>query len=93
MVDDDPLLGPEQVVRDQQGSERILCHNAASVADDVRVPGLEAEHLLHGEPRVHARDDGELAGRWHGEVTQGKGAGVARVSAQYVVDDTHRSSK
>src|SRR3954465_5263557 len=41
---------------------------SAGVGDEGGVALLQAQHLRRDEPRVHARDDGELAARGHGQV-------------------------
>ena len=70
VIDDDELLGAEQVMRDDQRAERVFGGDASGVADDVGVAGFEAEELFDGEARVHAGEDGEFAGRGHGEAAE-----------------------
>src|SRR5581483_5552439 len=57
VIDDHPLLGAEQVVRDEERADDILRHDTAGIADHVGVARLEAERLLDREPGVHAGDD------------------------------------
>ena len=56
---------PEQLVRDHQRTNRIVAGAAAGVADHVRVAFCQAGKFRRVEPRVHARQDGKSAGRWH----------------------------
>ena len=77
--DHDGLFGPEQVVRDDEGADRLVVHDPARVADHVRVALVEAEEACRIEARVHARDDGELPARRHRQVAVGESGGVALV--------------
>jgi hypothetical protein len=62
VIDDHKFLGVEQVVRHQQRAQTIVGHDAASVADDVRVPGRQPQ-CADGQPRVHTSKDGQLPRR------------------------------
>ena len=70
VIDDDELLGAEQVMGNNQRAEGVFGGDAAGVADDVGVAGFEAEELFDGEARVHAGEDGQFAGRGHGEAAE-----------------------
>ena len=48
VVDEDDLLGPEQALRDRQRADLVVGHDAAGVADHVRVALLEAEQRRTG---------------------------------------------
>jgi hypothetical protein len=63
VLDDDDLLGAEQVLTDDQGADRVVGREAAGVADDVGVARPEPERVLDREPGVHAGQDGELPAR------------------------------
>ena len=88
VIDDHELLGSEEVVRDQEGAERIVGNDATGVADDVRVAGLEAE-CADREARIHASEDCELALGTRGEAAELVGAGVLLVGDEDFVDDGH----
>lgn len=60
VVDHHELFGAEQIVRDEQRPQAIVCDDAARVADDVGIAGFQA-HGANREPRVHTSEDGELA--------------------------------
>ena len=68
VLDDDDLLGAEETLADDQRADRVVGREAAGVADDVGLARPEAEDVLDGQPRVHAGEDGELAGRRELEV-------------------------
>jgi len=57
VVDQDDLVGVEQVVRDDETADHIVSHHAPRIADDVRVARLEAEQVLYIETRIHAGHD------------------------------------
>src|SRR5690242_1863830 len=60
VVDDHELLSAEQMVRDDQGPQRVVGNDAPGIADDVRVASLEA-HRTNGQARIHASENRELA--------------------------------
>src|SRR5204862_178124 len=64
VVDEDDLLRAEQALRDGQRADRVVGDDPARVADDVGVALLQAEYARQHEPGVHARDHGDLLGRW-----------------------------
>ena len=69
VINDHELLGAQQIVRHEQRSEAIVRHDAAGVANDVRVPRPQAQGA-DGKPGVHAGEDGKLTfGTW-GKVAQ-----------------------
>ncbi len=47
-------------MRDHQRTQRVIGDDAAGVADDVRVSCFEPQRA-NGKPRIHARQDGDLA--------------------------------
>ncbi len=91
VVDQDELVGVEQVVRDDQAADRVVADHAAGVADDVRISGLQAEQALDVQARVHAGHDGHSLGRLDrllagvGRLVQGLAARVLLVVLQVVV--------
>ena len=87
--DHDGLLGPEQVVGEDERADRLVVHDPARVADHVRIALLETEEPCRIEARVHACDHGELPVRRHGQVAFGKAGGVALVGFGDLVDDGH----
>src|SRR5437868_3861143 len=60
VVDQRDLLGAEQVLRDRERADRVVRDDAAGVADDMGIAGLEPERVARIEPRVHARENREL---------------------------------
>ena len=52
-------VGAEELLADDERADDVIGHEAAGVADDVRVARPQAERLLDVEAGVHARDDGE----------------------------------
>jgi hypothetical protein len=58
VVDDDEFLGAQQVMRNDQGAQRVFGGDAAGVANNVSVASFEAEKLFDAEARVHAGEDG-----------------------------------
>ena len=64
VLDDDHLLGPEELLADDERADRVIGREAAGVPDDVRIAGPQGEHVLDRQARVHAGKHGELsAGR------------------------------
>jgi len=75
-------------MRDQEGAEGIVGDDAAGVANDVGVTGLEAEGA-DGETRIHACEDGELALGARGEAAEFVSLRVDFVGSEDFVDDGH----
>jgi hypothetical protein len=67
VVDDEPLSGAEQLVGDDQRTDRVIAGPAAGITDDVRVAFAQACVLGGVEHGVHAGEDGEASCRWQGE--------------------------
>ena len=53
----------QQVMRDDEATDRVISHHAPGIADDVRVARLKARQVLHVEPRVHACHHRHALGR------------------------------
>ena len=64
------LVGPEQAVGKYQRAENVLGHDAAAIADKVRIADRESQRLLKAHARVHAADDHKLALRLSGQMRQ-----------------------
>ena len=60
VVDEDDLGRAEQPLADRQGPDLVVGDDAAGVPDDVRLAFLEAEDAVDVQPRVHARDHGDV---------------------------------
>ena len=60
VVDEEDLLGAQQVLADRQGADRVLGDQAAGVADDVRLARGEPQGREDVYARVHAGHDGDL---------------------------------
>ncbi len=88
VIDDHEFLGVEQVVRHQQRAQTIVGHNAASVADDVRVPGRQPQ-CADGQPRVHTSKDGQLPRRPRSKPPQLVCTRVNLVRFQNFIDHAH----
>jgi hypothetical protein len=57
VIDDDKFLRAQQMMGNDQGTQRVFGGDAAGVANDVGVASFEAEELLDAEARVHAGED------------------------------------
>jgi hypothetical protein len=69
MVYDDYLLGAEELLRYDQGPDRVVGGAASGIADNVGIAFLETEELGRVEPGVHTGKNRDLAAGWHGQVT------------------------
>jgi hypothetical protein len=91
VVDDEELLGPKQLVADDQRPDGIIGGAAAGVANHVRIALREARVLRRIEPRVHAGEDGETTRRrqcQRGLIA--KAGGIRCVRREYFVENfTH----
>jgi hypothetical protein len=85
VMDDQHLARAQQPLRDQQRADHVLGHDAARVADDVRLALLQAEQAVHVQARVHAGDDGDGPGRAVGQVTLGEPGRVGAVPLEQLV--------
>ena len=63
VVDDEPFLRAEQLVRDDERADRVVGRPAAGVADDMRVALGEPGVFGRIEARVHAGENGEAPRR------------------------------
>jgi hypothetical protein len=88
VVDDHEFFGTEQVVRDDERSDRVFCDDAAGVADDVRISGFQAKRA-DGKTRIHAREDGQFARGTRRECAEFVRARVDFVGLQHFVDYGH----
>jgi hypothetical protein len=59
MVDEDDFSGPEFSLRDDERPQRVIGHDAARIADDMRFAFTEAENPKDIQARIHTRNDGQ----------------------------------
>lgn len=86
VVDDEPLLRPQQLVGDDEGTDRLLVHPAACVADHMGIALGQARKLRRVQTGVHAGHDGEFSAGRDGQLALApKGLGVLTVGFQYGV--------
>ena len=57
VINDDEFLRAEQVMRNDQGAQRVFGGDSSGVANDVGVASFETEKFFDGEARVHAGED------------------------------------
>ena len=91
VIDDHDFLGAKQIVRDEQGTQRVVCYYAACVADDVRVARFQAQRA-NRKTGIHARQDREFAFGARSQPAQLMRARINFVCGEYVVDDAHGST-
>src|SRR5439155_2977806 len=89
VVDEHDLLGREQALRYRKRSDRILGGRTARVADDVRVALLQAQDLVHVEPRVHAGEYRHVLGRGQGKVALLERTDIGVVVADELIGNAH----
>ncbi len=83
VVDDEPLSGAEQLVRDHQRPDGIVARPSTGIADHVGVAFGQTCVLGRVEPRVHAGEDGEAArGRQREAALVAERLGVAGVGGE-----------
>ena len=82
-------LGPEQALRDRERPQRVVCRESSRVADDVRVATTQAEHREDVEPRVHAREDSDLAPGSRIEPRRGELLGACGSHLEHVLGVRH----
>ena len=68
VVDDEPLLRAQQLVRDHEGPDGVVGRASPGVTDDVRIAFAEPGVLGGVQPGVHAGEDGEAARGRQGEI-------------------------
>jgi hypothetical protein len=68
VVDDNELLRVEQMVRNNQRADGIVCSYAAGIADHVGIAGAQAETMLEQDAGIHAGKHGGVAPRTDREV-------------------------
>jgi hypothetical protein len=85
---DEPFAGAEQLVRDDQGSDRVIGATASGVANDMRVAFGKSRIFRGIEPRVHAGEDSELSSWRQGELPfLSKLADIDLIGRDDLVDD------
>jgi hypothetical protein len=88
VVDDEELLGAEEFVADDEGTNGVVAGAATGVADDVSVAFGESGVFGWVETRVHTGEDGEAARWWECEVSfVAKTAGVRFVGGEDFSED------
>jgi hypothetical protein len=78
MVDHEPFPGAEQLVGNHQRPDRVVARAAAGIADHMGIALREAGIFRRIETRIHAGENGEPAGRRHGQcglVADARGVG------------------
>src|SRR5258708_2645296 len=88
VIDDHDFLGAQEVVRYDQGAQGVFRHDAAGIADDVRISRFQAQGA-NGKPGIHTGQDGELALGARGQFAQFMGARVNFVGSEDLVNDAH----
>src|SRR5260370_40910898 len=88
VIDDHDFLGAEEIVRYDQGAQGVFRHDAAGIADDVRVSRLQAQGA-NRKPGIHTGQDGELAFVGRGQFAQFVGARVNFVGCEDFIDGAH----
>jgi hypothetical protein len=91
VVDEHDLLGAEQPLADGQRAQLVLRDDPAGVADDVRVTLGQTEQAVRVQPRVHARDHGDLLGGRHRQDALVEAGGVLLGVGQQLIGDSHAS--
>src|SRR5437763_1649612 len=88
-MDHDVFIRTEQARGDDEGAEGVVRGPATGIADDMRVSDVEAEELFRMEPRVHAGEDGDMPGWWHGKIALVEGFSELLVRLNEVVGHGH----
>ena len=88
VIDDHDFFRAKEMMGNDEGAKRVFRDDAAGVADDVGVAGLEAESA-NGKARVHTGEYGEFALGARSEFAQLVGARINFVGGEYFVDDSH----
>ena len=70
VVDDDELLGIEQVVRNDQRPQRVIRGNPAGIADHMCISGLQSQAALKEDSGIHAGQHRHAAPRLNGKISQ-----------------------
>ena len=90
VVDDEPLVRPEQLVRDHERANCVVARATAGVADHVGVTLAQPGVLRRIEAGIHAREDCEATGRWKRErALLAEVGGVALVGGQHFLENGH----
>ena len=70
MVDDDELLGVEQVMGNNQRPYGVLSGNPARIADHVRISWLQSQAAFKQDSGIHASQYGQPTPRLNGKFSQ-----------------------
>ena len=87
MVDDEKLLGAQQLVGDDQRANGIVAGAAARIAGDVSIAFGQAGILGRIQSGIHTGQDGKTAGRRQGQIALGETGGIAFVGFQDFSED------
>jgi hypothetical protein len=60
VVDEDDLLGAQEVLGDRERADLVVRHDAACVSDHMSVALLKADQAGGNQARIHAGDDSNL---------------------------------
>ncbi len=88
VVDDHDLFRAQQVMRYHQRAQAVVGHDAAGIADNMGISGLQSQGA-NRKPGIHARQDGKLARRARSQCAQFVGAGVNFVGFQDFINHAH----
>src|SRR6516164_7173111 len=87
-MNDEPFARAEQLVRDDQGSDRVVGGAASGVSNDMRVAFRKSRIFRGIEPRVHEGEDCELSSWRQGELPfLSKLADIDLIGRDDLVDD------
>ncbi len=70
VIDDDELLGIEEVMGNYQRAQRVFGGDTAGIADHVRVSGTQTKTALEENSGVHTGQHGDAAARLNREVSE-----------------------
>src|SRR5262249_39632845 len=68
VMDDEPLVGAEQLMRDHQRANSIVACAAAGIADDMGIAFGQASIFGRIEPCVHAGKNSKVTRWWHSKL-------------------------
>ncbi len=91
VLDHEPFVRAEQLVRDDQRANRVVARASPGVSDHVGVALAQPRELGRIEPGVHAREDRECASRRLPELRPGAEVrGVLGICSQNLLENTHQ---
>jgi hypothetical protein len=57
-MDQDDLISVEEVMRNYQATDSIICDNASGISDDVCLTSLETKQVFYIQSGIHTRNNG-----------------------------------